>query len=322
MSLTLPSFWNFANQYTSQFDWSPLMDNPHWVEHPHLIPHLTDKMRHTLNTMTDREVTIPFITLLDPEYPVRLKSVPFAPPVLFYSGNIELVHRPNVAILGSRRCTQRGTIRSRTLSRTFSETHNILGGLTAGIEYHAQHALLENPMMVECPIVNITTQAFVQVRGWAKRHLDHTLERGGLVLSEFDGITPYRKWQYAQRNRIIAAMTSIAIVVEARSQSGCLETATMAAEMGATVHAFSHSPNLRHGQGCNDLIEQGVSPIEDDRHGISKLNANGVDLLHTPTTLSELANHLGLSEVDTFEQLLIWKDLGQVRQRGNLWERH
>ena len=322
MSLTLPGFWNIANQFTSKFDWSPLIDNPHWIEHPHLIPQLTRKMQTAFHTMTTREANVPFITLLDPEYPEKLRSVPFAPPVLFYSGNIDLLHRSSVAILGSRRCTQQGVIRSRSLARYFSPTHNIMGGLTKGIEYQAQRALLDLSKQSDCAIINITTHGFQQIGGWSRRHLDHTLERGGLVLSESDGATPYRRWQYAQRNRIIAALTSIAIVVEAGVQSGCLKTATMAAEHGANVYSFPHHSNQLHGQGCNEIIEQGATPIERNMAWKSEVDSTLLNILHSPQTLTQIAQHLETSETDALLQLSIWQKHGYIRQRGILWERH
>lgn len=322
MSLTLPAFWNIANQFTSKFDWSSLLENPHWVERPSEIPNLTKKMRHAFTTMTDRPIDVSFITIFDPEYPERLKSVPFAPPILFYSGNIGLLHRPSVAILGSRRCTQQGVIRSRALARYFGPTHNIIGGLTKGIEYQAQRALLEQDSTSDCPLINITTQGFTQIQGWAKCHLDHTLQRGGLALSEWDGPRPYQKWQYAQRNRIIAAMASIAIVVEAGAQSGSVQTATMAAELGVDVLTFPHQTTLSHGQGCNVLIEQGASAIHSHSNWLSDDNTEMVDFLHSPKTLDTIAEHLDMSIEDTFHQLLIWQSQGQLRQRGNLWERH
>ena len=320
-SYTLPAFWNVANQFTGRFDWSELIHNRDWISNPERIPNLSPSMRTAFKTMTPRQIEVPYCTMLDPVYPSKLRTVPFAPPILLFLGNVQLLESASISILGSRQCTQQGIVHSRALSRYFMPTHSLIGGLTQGIEYHAQCGILDTEQE-NCPIINITTRGITETNGWASRHLQRTLQYGGLVLSEHIKPTPYRRWQYAQRNRLISALSDTVIVVEARMRSGVLNTATMAAEYGANVYAFRHSDNQAYGHGCNFLIEQGAHTLDADAMWLKETQSVFWQCLSSPKTVSDIATILQQPEDVVLQGLLFWNSKGQVRQRGNLWERY
>lgn len=318
----LPAFWRIANQFTGRLDWSELHQNLDWIDNPERIPDLPANIRRAFQNATPTVTPHPFITILDPAYPEKLRHTQFAPPVLFYQGNLGLLQKPMVAILGSRRCTQQGVLNSRILARQYADSYAIIGGLTAGIEYQSQRALLDDETKLEAPIVNITAQSIDSIKGWAAGHLQETLSRSGLVISEASNATPYRKWQYAQRNRIIAALSRTVYVVEAGESSGSLGTATMAAELGSEVWAIEHPTHARHGQGCNQLIDQGANAISQLDPSRMSTTSTILSKLNTPRSLRDIAGDLELSESDTLNNLLFWQQRGQVRRRGNLWERY
>ena len=199
------------------------------------------------------------ITIECKSYPTLLRQLTSPPLVLFVAGAPACLYEQGVAIVGSRRASHYGVDNAQFFARELSARGMaIVSGMATGIDGAAHVGTLKNG------------GATVAVLGsgidvvYPKRHArlyDEIKASNGAVISEFAPGTPVRREQFPRRNRIIAAITSGTLVVEAAIKSGTLITANMAINMGRDVFAVPgniHSPLT---QGCHLLIQQGAKLV-------------------------------------------------------------
>ncbi len=196
----------------------------------------------------------PALTLAGEGYPPLLRGTPMAPPVLFWRGDLELLERPCVSIVGARRCTGDGARMARRLARGVADSGGVVvSGLAHGIDQHAHGAALHATVAV---VGQALDRAFSTTQ---RRCLDRILDAGGLVLSEFLPGTPAARHTFPRRNRVIAGLSLATVVVEAGERSGSLITARHAAAFGREVLAVPGHPLCEVASGCIRLLRQGAS---------------------------------------------------------------
>lgn len=247
----LTAFWQGALHLNNKVNFQPLLENKE----------LTLSSRHKqllLHSNQDVLSDIPFLCFTDSHYPIELQTIPFMPPVLFYQGNLSLLQRRKVAIIGSRYCSERAKKITRHLSyEVGSGGHVVISGLAFGIDEVAHRANLCNSIGV----VPFGFQATCTSRH--QKLCDDILEAGGLLLSEFPLHQPAQKWTFLQRNRIISGLAECVVITEARKRSGSLNTAKHAIEQRKEVFTIPWDPLHKDGEGCRLLLRQGVVPILD-----------------------------------------------------------
>ena len=96
----LPAFWHGALRLNHKINFQPLLEDKEPLYSLH-------QRQLLLDSSYDIESDVPFICFTDFDYPTELQNIPFMPPVLFYRGNLSLLQRRKVAIVGSRYCSQR-----------------------------------------------------------------------------------------------------------------------------------------------------------------------------------------------------------------------
>ena len=193
------------------------------------------------------------LTLDDTAYPDALRDLPFAPPVLFYAGNLEHLRDPCVAIVGARRCTQRARDIAENFARSLAaEQVSIVSGLAYGVDEAAHVAAPERAIAV------LGQGLGGRLTGRQSRLIELICESGGLILSEFLPGYPAARHTFPQRNRIIAGLAVGTVVVEATPRSGSLVTARHALEYGREVMAVPGHPLDPMSEGCNRLIQDGA----------------------------------------------------------------
>jgi DNA processing protein len=121
------------------------------------------------------------------------------------------------------------------------------------------------------------------------------LAKNGAILSEYEPITPISKWQFLERNRLVAALADVIVVVEAGERSGTLNTAMHALEQGKELMAVPGNITAPLSVGCNRLIAQGATPVLSVDDIFAKLNLSPAN-----TKSPELAN-LTVSEALIFQ---------------------
>ncbi len=195
--------------------------------------------------------------LRTPDYPALLSGTETAPPVLNARGDLALLDRPAVAIVGARNASAAGTRFARQLALDLAEAdYVVVSGLARGIDAAAHAAALERGTIA-------VVAGGVDVP-YPPDHADlmaRIAEQGLVIAEQPPGIEPQAR-HFPRRNRIIAGLSAGTIVVEGALKSGSLITARIAADLGREVMAVPGSPLDPRAQGCNLLIREGATLIQ------------------------------------------------------------
>jgi DNA processing protein len=217
-------------------------------------------------------------------YPPSLVELADAPAVLFAAGNPEafevLLAEPAVAIVGTRMPSPYGTEVAHSLGRGLGAAGlPIVSGLALGIDATAHRGCIAGGGL---PIAVLACGPdVVYPRRHRGLHLQ-ILERG-LVLSELPpGMRPFR-WSFPARNRIMAGLARMTIVVEAADPSGSLITSDFARDLGRSVAAVPGHVTSRVARGTNGLLRDGAVPITRPEDVLDELF--GVGIRPVPATI-------------------------------------
>jgi DNA processing protein len=200
----------------------------------------------------------------DPEWPRALGRLgPAAPRALFARGRRELLgalaDAPTVTLVGSRRAGPYGReVASGIAERLAGSGVGVISGMALGADTAAHRGAL-------CSGVTIAVLGAGPERAYPRsnaRLYREVCERG-LVLSELPPRTPTFRWTFPARNRLMAALAEITVVVEAAERSGSLITAEMAADCGRIVGAVPGPVNSWRSAGTNALLADGACLIRD-----------------------------------------------------------
>ncbi|OAM28161.1 DNA-processing protein DprA [Eikenella sp. NML01-A-086] len=195
----------------------------------------------------------------DADFPPQLGEGITAPPLLFARGNTEWLHRPSVAIVGSRHATPQAMRIAGEFGEALAATGIVtVSGMAAGIDSAAHEGALRR----QGGTVAVWGTGIDRVYPVANKALAHRIAEEGCVLSEFPLGTRPLAGNFPRRNRLIAALSSAVLVVEAALESGSLITARLAADMGREVFAVPGSIDNPHSKGCHALIKQGAKLTE------------------------------------------------------------
>jgi len=186
-------------------------------------------------------------------YPPLLAELETAPPALIVKGDLGLLDRPAVAIVGARNASAAACRFARILAQQLGEAGQVVvSGLARGIDTAAlatgTMAVIAGGIDIVYPPENAERQRAIGERG--------------LLLAEQPPGTEPRARHFPYRNRIIAGIAHSTVVVEAAPKSGSLITARQAAEFGREVMAVPGSPLDPRAQGCNQLIRDGATLIQ------------------------------------------------------------
>ena len=220
------------------------------------------------------------------DYPPALAECPTAPGRLWIRGDISLLGRRCVAIVGTRSATAYGERVAHELARTLALAGAcVVSGLARGIDGAAHRGALEAG---GATIAVLGTGVDV-VYPRAHAQLQATIGARGLLVSELAPANVAHGGSFPKRNRIIAALASVTVVVEAPHKSGALITAAHALELGRTVAVVPGPIDIPQAQGSNELLRDGAMPITSIADAVTLLGLDvpirAVDL---PTDGAEL----------------------------------
>ncbi|MEX2178115.1 MAG: DNA-processing protein DprA [Gemmatimonadaceae bacterium] len=178
-----------------------------------------------------------------------------APRQLTARGRLELLDvQPRVAIVGTRRATGYGLRVTRELGAAFARAGAcVVSGLALGIDGAAHQGALE----AGGATIAVLGTGLDAVFPRANRALQARIASDGLLLSELEPLEHGTKWTFPERNRIIAALSAVTIVVEAPHKSGALITADCAEELGRTVAVIPGPIDQPQSAGSNRLLRDG-----------------------------------------------------------------
>lgn len=198
---------------------------------------------------------ISFVSLEQPSYPRRLRDIYDPPYGLYYIGQLPSDETPAVGIVGARACSNYGRdIAKRSGKCLAASGVSVISGMALGIDGYGHEGALEGGgktfAVLGCG-VNI-----VYPPQHAKLY-ERIVAQGG-ILSEYPPDTPPRPGFFPMRNRIIAGLSDLLLIIEAKEKSGSLITADCALEQGKDIYAVPGRITDPLSAGCNRLIRQGA----------------------------------------------------------------
>jgi DNA processing protein len=195
----------------------------------------------------------------DQAYPQALLQTSDPPTILYAMGDLPLLNRPAIAIVGSRNATRQGMQDAREFARDLScRGFAVASGLALGIDSAAHRGGLAGPSST----IGVVGTGLDRVYPAANRDLAREIAARGILLSEFALGTPPVASNFPRRNRIISGLARGVLVVEAALLSGSLTTARMALEQGREVFAIPGSIHSPLSKGCHWLLKQGAKLVE------------------------------------------------------------
>ena len=218
------------------------------------------------------------------DYPPELRDLAQPPRELYAIGRPSALSSPRVAIVGTRNSTAYGERITRTLTRALARGGaSIISGMARGIDAAAHRTALEvggNTVAVLGTGVDVPYPV-------GHRLLHRTIGELGLLLSENPPGTPAGPGSFPKRNRIIAALAPVTIVVEAGFRSGALNTASQALELGRTVAAVPGPIDSEQSRGSNQLLRDGAVLIAAPDDALTLLGISAPKDIATPPLLPD-----------------------------------
>lgn len=193
----------------------------------------------------------------EPDYPEYLRAVDPVPPVISVLGRIDILHRPCVAIVGSRNASAIGQRFARQIARELGVAgYTVISGLARGIDANAHWGAIETGTGA------VLGGGVDHVYPRQNAELYETMMQHGALISESPLGYQATARDFPRRNRIISGLSVGVVVIEAAERSGTLITARYALEQNREVMAAPGSPLDPRTKGCNRLIQQGAALIE------------------------------------------------------------
>ncbi len=198
---------------------------------------------------------VKIIRLGDACYPSGLMDLKDPPKQLYVKGNLDLLKRPMVAIVGTRDCTRYGLLVAKELAgKCASAGLVVVSGLAEGIDTAAHQSAINATVAVLGNGVDVYYPC-------ANKDLQDEISFKGLLVSEYPPDMHGGKTTFPQRNRIVAALGRAVVAVEADLHSGTLITVKMANALQREVYAVPGNINCYASQGTNDLIAKQKAKI-------------------------------------------------------------
>lgn len=225
-----------------------------------------------LETCGERGIGV--VTIADPHYPPPLRDLEDAPAALYTLGELALTVPPAVALVGSRQATSYGRQVARDFARRLaSRGICVVSGLAAGIDAEAHAAALA----AGGPTVAAQGTGVDVAYPRSNATLHAQIARDGLIVSELPPGRPAHPGAFPRRNRLIAALADVVVVVEAGVRSGALITAQLGGTLGRAVAAVPGPIDSESSRGANQLLRDGAQTLAsfDDVLGLLALTRRG-----------------------------------------------
>lgn len=203
-----------------------------------------------LKFLQKHKINVLFYT--DSGYPQRLKNCYDAPVLLYYKGAANLNHPRIVSIVGTRKATPYGLSLCQQLAETLQH-YNVL--VVSGLAYGIDVAAHRQSLLYGIPTVGVLGHGLDRMYPSAHREVAQEMLKNGGLLTEFPPNTIPDKVNFPKRNRIIAGLADVVLVVEAANKGGALITADLANSYNRDVFAFPGRTTDEYSKGCNFLIK-------------------------------------------------------------------
>lgn len=246
-----------------------------------------------------------FLWRAEADYPQALLNISDAPPCFSLLGNLEILSKTLIAIVGTREASIAGKNLAKTIAEGLGEVGlPVISGFARGIDTAAHNGALKTGT------VAVLAGGVDNIYPPENKSLYEKVIHSGAIISEQPlGLRPTSQ-HFPRRNRIISGLARMTVVVEAKLRSGSLITARMALEQGREVCAVPGFPGDVRASGGNFLIKQGAGLIENTEDILAQLPAhlwqknfhNSVKVFSVPSPEND----------NKTEQNKIWQALGSA----------
>jgi DNA processing protein len=196
---------------------------------------------------------ITVLSYLSDDYPKRLSNFDSSPIVLYYKGTSNLNHHRTVAVVGTRQPSEYGrTMCDRLIAGLLPYNVLLVSGLAFGVDAAAHRKCVD----VRIPTIGVLGHGLDRIYPAEHKQLSNKMIENGGVLSEFPSGTNPDRENFPMRNRIIASMSDVVIVIESKRKGGSIITAEFANEYNKDVFAVPGPVTEELSEGCNKLIKQ------------------------------------------------------------------
>lgn len=211
---------------------------------------------------------INILEIQDKEYPDALRKIKNPPKRLYFEGNIELLNKPIISIIGSRSCTENGKkLAQKFATELVYQDIVIASGMAKGIDSIAHEATLKS----NGSTIAVLGSGFNHIYPKENIKLFHNIIKNcGLVISEYEPNMKAISQNFIKRNRIISGISIGVLIVEAAYRSGTSVTARLALEQNKKVFVLPHEITDSHGVGTNRLIRNGSILVTSTKEIISE----------------------------------------------------
>src|SRR5213593_4041118 len=192
----------------------------------------------------------------EPDFPTQLEEIPDPPTVLYVWGDLSLVTKPGVALVGSRNHTIYGAEAARILATAVAQRAVVVSGMARGIDALVHTAALD----AAGGTIGVLGNGFGVIYPAANRALYDRMVAGGCLISEHPPGERPHAGSFPRRNRLISGLARAVVVIEAAVQSGALVTADAGLEQSRAILAVPGPITSPTSFGCNKLIQQGAKP--------------------------------------------------------------
>jgi DNA protecting protein dprA len=193
-----------------------------------------------------------YFTIEDDIYPQCLREISNPPLKLYYKGNLDLLKDERlIAVVGTRNPSSYGKLCCEYMVKKMTSANiTIVSGFAKGIDSIAH----KTSLLAGGKTIAVIASGLDIVYPASNLSLYREIEEKGLILSEYEaGVKPF-KFNFPQRNRIIAGLSKGTIVVESKDRGGSLITADLALEFNRDVYAVPGDVFSEYSKGCNNLI--------------------------------------------------------------------
>ena len=199
------------------------------------------------------------VSINDENYPNSLKNI-YDPPILLYlKGNIDLIYKKSISIIGCRLCSSYGKVVTKKFAYNLAKKNiTIISGLARGIDTYAHIGALE----ANGNTIAVLGSGIDVIYPKENENLYNSIiKNNGLIISEYIIGTKPIPINFPKRNRIISALSSGVLVTEAKIRSGSFITVDFALEQGKEIFAVPGNINSVNSEGTNSLIKQGAKLV-------------------------------------------------------------
>jgi DNA processing protein len=247
----------------------------------------------------------------DDSYPARLSQCDDAPVLLFVKGNTNLNNPKIISIVGTRNATNYGlSLCKKFVTELVEKGYKplIVSGLAYGIDISAHIAALSNGL----DTVAVMGTPLNKIYPAPHENIARQIEKHGALVSEFPTNALIAPGNFVSRNRIIAGMANVVVVVESSKKGGALLTANIANSYNRDVMAFPGRVGDEFSQGCNNLIKSNraslLESVEDLEYQLSwstkaKLVQKQINFTHLTQPEQNILRFLKDKESETVDTI-------------------